>query len=85
MLQLIMEMTLMEEEGTIMKKIIAMIVLIFATSTLTGCTTGERNAAGVAGGAVVGGLAGSALTGGSAAGTIIGAGIGGYAGYELVQ
>ncbi len=66
-----------------MKKYFAILTIIFATSTMTGCTAGQKNVAGTAGGAVVGGLAGSALTGGSAAGTIVGAGLGGWGGYEL--
>jgi len=72
-----------KEDG--MKKIIAIFILILGTSSLVGCTTGQQEAVGIGGGAVLGGLAGSALTGGSAAGTIVGAGVGGLVGYEATR
>jgi osmotically inducible lipoprotein OsmB len=68
-----------------MKNTIATLLIILATNSLVGCTTGERQAAGIGGGAVVGGIAGSALTGGSPAGTIVGAGVGGLVGYEVTK
>lgn len=69
-----------------MRNLIAMLVVILATATsITGCTTGEKQAAGIGGGAVLGGIAGSALTGGSVPGAIIGAGLGGWGGYELTK
>jgi len=68
-----------------MKKTIATFAIIIATTAMTGCTTGQRQVAGTAGGAVVGGLAGSALTGGSTAGTVVGAGLGAWGGYELTR
>lgn len=68
-----------------MKNLIAMLVIALATTSMTGCTTGQRQAAGIGGGAVLGGIAGSALTGGSVAGTVVGAGLGGWGGYELTK
>jgi osmotically inducible lipoprotein OsmB len=65
-----------------MRKLIATLIIVFAT---TGCTTGQKQAAGIGGGAVLGGVAGSALTGGSVAGTVVGAGLGGWGGYELTR
>ncbi len=52
---------------------------------LSSCTTGERQATGIAGGAVVGGIAGNALTGGSTAGTVVGAAVGGIVGNEIAK
>lgn len=66
-----------------MKNTIATFIIILATSSLFGCTTGEQQAAGIGGGAVIGGVAGNALTGGSAAGTIVGAGAGALVGYAV--
>jgi osmotically inducible lipoprotein OsmB len=63
-----------------MKKLIASIVIIFAASSMNACTTGEKQATGIAGGAVLGGVAGSAITGGSTAGTVAGAVGGGLLG-----
>ena len=68
-----------------MKKILAIFTMILAMNMLSGCTTGEQQAAGIGGGAVLGGIAGSALTGGSAAGTIVGAGVGGLVGYSATR
>jgi osmotically inducible lipoprotein OsmB len=68
-----------------MKKILSICSIILALSILTGCTTGEQQAAGIGGGAVLGGVVGNAITGGSAAGTIVGAGIGGFAGYQATR
>lgn len=68
-----------------MKKILILFSLILAMNLLSGCTTGEQQAAGIGGGAVLGGLAGNALTGGSAAGTIVGAGVGGLVGYSATR
>lgn len=68
-----------------MKKLISILFIFFAIAASTGCTTGEKQAAGIGGGAVLGGIAGSALTGGSAAGTIVGAGVGGLVGYEVTK
>ena len=68
-----------------MRSLIATLVIVLATTSITGCTTGEKQAAGIGGGAVLGGIAGSALTGGSAAGAIVGAGLGGWGGYELTK
>jgi osmotically inducible lipoprotein OsmB len=68
-----------------MKRIIALCILVFGLSSLVACTTGEQQAAGIGGGAVLGGLAGSALTGGSTAGTIVGAGVGGLVGYQATR
>lgn len=69
-----------------MKNLIATLVIILATATsISGCTTGQKQAAGIGGGAVLGGVAGSALTGGSVAGTVVGAGLGAWGGYELAK
>jgi osmotically inducible lipoprotein OsmB len=65
-----------------MKKIIA-ILLIASLTGLTGCTTGEKQTAGIVGGGVVGGVVGNAVTGGSAVGTGIGAVGGALVGNEL--
>lgn len=59
------------------------VVTIALALLLGGCTSGQRQDVGIAGGAVVGGVAGNALTGGSAAGTVVGAAVGGVAGNEL--
>lgn len=62
------------------------IILSFILSlALCACTTGQRQTAGIAGGAVVGGVVGNAVTGGSAAGTIIGAGAGALGGNYLAR
>ena len=66
------------KQTILMNLSVLMLVLV-----LGGCTSGERQDASIAGGAVVGGLAGHALTGGSAAGTVVGAAVGGVAGNEL--
>jgi osmotically inducible lipoprotein OsmB len=63
-----------------MKKLIASIMIIFTMGSMTACTTGQKQATGIAGGAVVGGVAGSALTGGSTVGTVAGAVGGGLLG-----
>lgn len=63
-----------------MKKLIASMVLILAVGSMSACTTGEKQTAGIAGGAALGGIAGSALTGGSTAGTVAGAVGGGLLG-----
>ncbi len=68
-----------------MKNLIATLVIVLATTSITGCTTGQKQAAGIGGGAVLGGVAGSALTGGSVAGTVVGAGLGAWGGYELTK
>jgi osmotically inducible lipoprotein OsmB len=68
-----------------MKKLISILSIFAVISLSAGCTTGEQQAAGIGGGAVLGGIAGSALTGGSAAGTIVGAGVGGLVGYEATK
>jgi len=69
----------------VMKRLISILLVMFAIATSVGCTTGENQALGIGGGAVLGGIAGSALTGGSAAGTIVGAGVGGLVGYEVTR
>jgi osmotically inducible lipoprotein OsmB len=63
-----------------MRKLLAIMIIIFATGSITACTTGEKQTAGIAGGAVLGGVAGSALTGGSAVGAVAGAVGGGLLG-----
>ena len=68
-----------------MKKFLAIFTIFLCLGLTTGCTTGEKQAAGIGGGAVLGGLAGSALTGGSTAGTIVGAGVGGLVGYQATR
>lgn len=68
-----------------MRNLIATLVIVLATTSITGCTTGQQQAAGIGGGAVLGGVAGSALTGGSVAGTVVGAGLGAWGGYELTK
>lgn len=68
-----------------MKKLLAIFAIFLTLGLTTGCTTGEKQAVGVGGGAILGGVAGSALTGGSAAGTIVGAGVGGLVGYEATR
>lgn len=68
-----------------MKKFLAISAILLTVTALSGCTTGQQQAAGIGGGAVLGGLAGSALTGGSVAGTIVGAGVGGLVGYEATR
>ncbi|HEX2548212.1 MAG TPA: osmotically inducible lipoprotein OsmB [Gammaproteobacteria bacterium] len=68
-----------------MKKLISILFVMSILGTSVGCTTGQNQALGVGGGAVLGGIAGSALTGGSAVGTIVGAGAGGLVGYEVTK
>lgn len=68
-----------------MKKIIASFLIILSIGALSGCTTGEQQAAAIGGGALAGGVAGNLLTNGSPAGTIAGAGIGAFAGYAATQ
>lgn len=63
-----------------MKKLIASLVIILTMGLMSACTTGEKQTAGIAGGAVLGGVAGSALTGGSAVGAVAGAVGGGLLG-----
>lgn len=65
-----------------MKKCIAICAILL---TMTACTTGQKQATGIIGGAAVGGLAGSALTGGSAGGAVAGAVLGGVAGSAIAD
>jgi osmotically inducible lipoprotein OsmB len=67
-------------EDRVMKNLIASIMITLALGSMSACTTGEKQATGIAGGAVLGGVAGNALTGGSAVGTVAGAVGGGLLG-----
>lgn len=64
-----------------MKKLLAVLLVL----SLTACTTGEKQTAGIVGGGVVGGVAGNAITGGSAVGTAVGAVGGALVGNEIAK
>lgn len=65
-----------------MKKLIA-ILLVLSLTSLTACTTGEKQTAGIVGGGVVGGVVGGAVTGGSPVGAAVGAVGGALVGNEI--
>lgn len=67
-----------------MKKTLAVLFIMTLTS-LTACTTGEKQTAGIVGGGVVGGVVGGAVTGGSPVGAAVGAIGGAVVGNQLTK